>query len=62
MSKRKTTHGGKRTGAGRKARFGAPMVQKTVRLPRQWIERLIAEFGSFQAGVESLVKHHLREE
>ena len=58
----KKTHGGKRPGAGRKPRYGTPKEQKTFRLPPDWICRLVAEYGSFQDAVESLVKLHLREE
>jgi len=51
-------HGGKRPNAGRKPRHGEPMVQKTVRLPQEWIDSL-DEFGTFQAAIETLVKNHL---
>jgi|GEM_PF-3011998 len=51
--------GGKRPGAGRKPRYGIPKEQKTVRLPPEWVAQLIAEFGSFQDAVETLVKLHL---
>jgi hypothetical protein len=52
-------HGGKRAGAGRKPRFGAPMLQKTVRLPKEWIDQLCEEFGSFQTAIETLASDHL---
>ena len=52
-------HGGPRPGAGRKPRHGEPMVQKTVRLPQEWIDSLLDEFGTFQAAIETLVKNHL---
>jgi hypothetical protein len=55
-----TAHGGKRDGAGRKPRFGIPMEQKTVRLPADWIERLVAEYGSFQKAIETLASDHLK--
>jgi hypothetical protein len=56
------THGGKRPGAGRKPRYRVPMEQKTVRLPPDWINRLTAEFDTFQNAIETLVKLHLQEE
>jgi hypothetical protein len=53
------THGGPRPGAGPKPRHGQPMVQKTIRLPQAWIDQLIAEYGSFQAALETLVQDHV---
>lgn len=53
------THGGQRPGAGRKPRHAQPMVQKTVRLPQEWIDRIVTEFGSVQNGIEELVWGHL---
>lgn len=59
MNEPKTQHGGKRQGAGRKPRFSARMTQKTVRLPQQWVDRLVEEFGSFQNAIETLASRHL---
>ena len=53
-------HGGKRTGAGRKARFGIRMTQKTVRLPQEWVDKLVADYGSFQKAIETLVSSRLQ--
>ncbi len=36
----KYSHGGSRPGAGRRPRFGQPMVRKTIRLTEQEIARL----------------------
>ncbi len=36
----KHSHGGSRPGAGRRPRFGQPMVRKTIRLTEQEIARL----------------------
>ena len=55
----KIQHGGKRAGAGRKPRYGARMIHKSVRLPQDWIEQLCDEFGSFQKAIETLTSHHL---
>lgn len=52
-------HGGKRDGSGRPPRFGSPMPQKTVRLPQEWVDALVAEFGSFQTAIETLAARHL---
>lgn len=43
---------------GRPARYGEAMIQKTIRLPRTWIKRLIDEFGTFQLAIETIVKEH----
>lgn len=57
--KTKSKRGGAREGAGRKPKYpSGAMKQYTVRMPEQWKEDLIAEFGNFQAGVETLVKAH----
>lgn len=52
--------GGKRQGAGRKPKHGERMAQKTIRLPRPWVDRLVAEFGSLQAAIETLSSKHLQ--
>ncbi len=54
-----TGHGGKRKGAGRKPKHGTRMVQKTIRLPREWIAKLVAEYGSLQQAIETLSSKHL---
>ena len=51
-------HGGKRSGAGRPPKHEQPMKQYTIRLPEHWREELIAEFGSLQKAVETLVQNH----
>ena len=52
-------HGGKRQRAGRKPRFGVRMTQKTIRLPRPAIDRMIADYGSFQKAIEALASEYL---
>jgi hypothetical protein len=52
-------HGGKRENAGRKPKHGERMEQKTIRLPREWVEKLAADFGTLQAAVEFLASQHL---
>ena len=59
MQNNKKQHGGKRPKAGRKPRFGVRMTQKTVRLPRPAIDRMIADYGSFQQAVEALASRYL---
>jgi hypothetical protein len=34
------------------------MKQCTIRLPDHWREELIAEFGSLQKAIETLVQNH----
>lgn len=55
----KKTRGGQRPGAGRKPRHGERMIQKTVRLPPQWIDQLLDDFPSFQEAVEILVRRYI---
>jgi hypothetical protein len=55
-----TTRGGKRKGAGRKASYSTPKQIRTIRLPQEWIDQLISEFGTVQIAVETLVKNHLK--
>lgn len=55
---KKQKHGGKRPGAGRPPKHGQPMKQCTVRLPLHWRDDLIAEFGSLQKAIETLVENH----
>ncbi len=55
-----TTRGGKRAGAGRKASYSTPKQIRTIRLPQEWIDQLVAEFGTVQIAVETLVKNHLK--
>jgi hypothetical protein len=62
MPNNQGTRGGKRPGAGRKARHGERMQQKTVRLPAEWVARLAAEFGSLQLALETLAARHLGED
>ena len=53
----KFTHGGPRPGAGRRARFGRPMVRKTIRLSEQdvaHLERLGA--GNLSEGVRAALR------
>lgn len=54
----KNKHGGRRSGAGRPPKHKTPMKQCTIRLPEHWREALIAEFGSLQKAVETLVQNH----
>jgi len=61
----KGTWGGRRTpGPGKKlgapTKYGEPMQQTTIRLPPQWREWLVDDFGSLQAGVETLVKEYMQ--
>ena len=53
----KYSHGGSRPGAGRRSRFGQPMVRKTIRLTEQEIaglERLGA--GNLSEGVRKALR------
>jgi hypothetical protein len=60
MTAEKKQRGGKRPNAGRKPRNGVLMQQKTIRLPEAWANQLIAEYGTLQNAIETLVKSHLQ--
>jgi len=47
---------------GSPPKYDTPMVQKTIRLPEDWISRLLDEFEVFQWAIESIVADHLEEQ
>jgi hypothetical protein len=59
MAEKQSNWGGSRKGAGRRPRYGEPMIPKSVRLPQGWIDQLVEEFDSFQRAIETLVKNHI---